>query len=96
MKLDATKMKDWQIAEAAEATMKPVRQLAEELGLEGDELLPMGRLLGKVDFKKTGIICNIYTIAVFSYNHICRIAEYINSICYISISLRYYCFIIVI
>ena len=52
MKLDATKMKDWQIAEAAEANMKPVRQLAEELGLEGDELLPMGRLLGKVDYIK--------------------------------------------
>ena len=52
MKLDPTKMKDWQIAEAAEATMKPVRQLAEEIGLEDDELLPMGRLLGKVDYIK--------------------------------------------
>lgn len=52
MKLDPTKMKDWQIAEAAEENMKPVRQLAEELGLEDDELLPMGRLLGKVDYIK--------------------------------------------
>ncbi len=52
MKLDPTKMKDWQIAEAAEETMKPVRQLAEELGLEEDELLPMGRVLGKVDYMK--------------------------------------------
>ena len=52
MKLDATKMKDWQIAEAAEETMKPVRQLADELGLEGDELLPMGLQLGKVDYMK--------------------------------------------
>ncbi|MHC4681450.1 MAG: formate--tetrahydrofolate ligase [Planctomycetota bacterium] len=52
MKLDPTKMKDWQIAEAAEEHMKPVRQLAEELGLEADELLPMGRLLGKVDYIK--------------------------------------------
>ncbi|UCC97836.1 MAG: formate--tetrahydrofolate ligase [Phycisphaerales bacterium] len=52
MKLDPTKMKDWQIAEAAEENMKPVRQLAEELGLEQDELLPMGRLLGKVDYIK--------------------------------------------
>ncbi len=52
MKLDPTKMKDWQIAEAAEENMKPVRQLAEELGLEEDELLPMGRLLGKVDYIK--------------------------------------------
>ena len=52
MKLDPTKMKDWQIAEAAEATMKSVTQLAEELGLEKDELLPVGRQLGKVDYMK--------------------------------------------
>jgi formate--tetrahydrofolate ligase len=52
MKLDATKMKDWQIAEAAEEQMKPVRQLADELGLKEDELLPMGRTLGKVDYIK--------------------------------------------
>jgi len=52
MKLDATKMKDWQIAEAAEKTMKPVRQLAEELGLEEDELLPMGSQLAKIDYTK--------------------------------------------
>ena len=52
MKLDATKMKDWQIAEAAEEQMKPVRQLADELGLKEDELLPMGRTLGKVDYMK--------------------------------------------
>ncbi len=52
MKLDATKMKDWQIAEAAEKTMKPVRQLADEMGLKEDELLPMGLQLGKVDYMK--------------------------------------------
>ncbi len=52
MKLDPTKMKDWQVAEAAEETMKPVRQLADELGLKEDELLPMGRQLGKVDYMK--------------------------------------------
>ena len=52
MKLDATKMKDWQIAEAAEKTMKPVRQLADEMGLKDDELLPMGLQLGKVDYMK--------------------------------------------
>ena len=45
-------MKDWQIAEAAEKEMKPVRQLADELGLKGDELLPMGLQLGKVDYMK--------------------------------------------
>ncbi len=52
MKLDPTKMKDWEIAEAAEESMKPVRQLAEELGLKEDELLPMGRQLAKVDYAK--------------------------------------------
>ena len=50
MKLDPTKMKDWQIAEAAEQSMKPVSLLAEELGLKEDELLPMGRQLAKVDY----------------------------------------------
>jgi formate--tetrahydrofolate ligase len=52
MKLDPTKMKDWQIAEAAEENMKPIRQLAEEAGLQDDEILPMGRLLCKVDYIK--------------------------------------------
>jgi formyltetrahydrofolate synthetase len=52
MKLDPTKMKDWQIAEAAEENMKPVSQLAEEMGLREDELIPMGRRLAKVDHQK--------------------------------------------
>jgi formyltetrahydrofolate synthetase len=52
MKLDPTKMKDWQIAEAAEEGMKPVSQLAEEFGLKEDELIPMGRKLAKVDYQK--------------------------------------------
>jgi len=52
MKLDATKMKDWQIAEAAEETMIPISQLAEEMGLQEDELIPMGRKLAKVDYQK--------------------------------------------
>ena len=52
MKLDATKMKDWQIAEAAEEGMKPVSQLAEEMGLKEEELIPMGRKLAKVDYTK--------------------------------------------
>ncbi|MEJ2704918.1 MAG: formate--tetrahydrofolate ligase [Sedimentisphaerales bacterium] len=50
MTLDPTKLKDWQIAEAAEENMKPIVRLAEELGLEGDELLPVGCFLGKVDY----------------------------------------------
>ena len=53
MKLDPTKMKDWEIAEAASENMKPLAALAEELGLEGEELIPMGHRLGKVDFART-------------------------------------------
>jgi formate--tetrahydrofolate ligase len=52
MKLDPTKLKDWQIAEIAETTMKPVRQVAEEAGLLPDEIIPMGRQLAKIDFMK--------------------------------------------
>jgi len=52
MNLDPTKLKDWQIAEAAEEVMKPIAQLGEELGLLEGELLPMGRNLAKVDNKK--------------------------------------------
>jgi len=52
MKLDPTKMKDWQIAEAAEQSMKPVSLLAKELGLKDDELLPMGRQLARVDYAR--------------------------------------------
>ena len=50
MKLDATKMADWQIAEAAEKEAKPIEQIADELGLKKDELIPMGRGLAKVDY----------------------------------------------
>ncbi len=51
MPLDPTKHADWEIAEAAEATMKTVYQLAEELGLEKEELLPHGHYVAKVDYK---------------------------------------------
>ncbi len=49
MQLDPTKMADWQIAEAAEVTMKPVSVLAEEFGLLPEEIIPWGRQLAKVD-----------------------------------------------
>ncbi len=52
MKLDPTKMKDWEIAKAAEENMRPVSELAGELGLKEDELIPMGKQLAKVDFLK--------------------------------------------
>jgi formate--tetrahydrofolate ligase len=51
MPLDPTKHPDWQIAEAAEAKMKTVYQLGDELGLEKRELLPHGHHIAKVDFK---------------------------------------------
>ena len=50
IKLDPTKMKDWEIAEAAEENMKPFATLAGEIGLKEDELIPIGKRLGKVDF----------------------------------------------
>lgn len=51
-KLDPTVLKDWEIAQAAEHSMKPFTSLARELGLQEDELIPMGRQLGKVDFAR--------------------------------------------
>jgi formyltetrahydrofolate synthetase len=52
MVLDPTKHADWEIAEDAEIRMKTVHQLAEELGLEKEELLPHGHYVAKVDFNK--------------------------------------------
>ncbi len=52
MPLDPTKYADWQIAEAAEKTMKTSPQLAEELGLEKEELLPHGHYIAKVDYAR--------------------------------------------
>lgn len=42
-------MKDWQIAEAAEATLRPAADLAVELGLLEDEWEAYGKYLAKVD-----------------------------------------------
>ena len=52
MPLDPTKHADWEIAEAAEASMKTIYQLGEELGLEKEELLPHGHYIAKLDFTK--------------------------------------------
>jgi len=52
MALDPTKHADWEIAEDAETRMKTVYQLADELGLEKEELLPHGHYVAKVDFNK--------------------------------------------
>lgn len=51
-KYDALKMEDWQIAEAAEADMKTVYQLGEEMGLERMELLPYGHFIAKLDYMR--------------------------------------------
>ncbi len=49
-KLNPTKMKDWEIAEAAQEHMKTVYQLAEEAGLKKMELFPYGHYVGKLDY----------------------------------------------
>ena len=52
MQLDPTKMKDWQVAEAAEENMKTVYALGEEMGLQKEELLPYGHYVAKIDYAK--------------------------------------------
>lgn len=51
MAYDATKMADWQISEEAEKNMPMPEEWQEKLGLEKEEMLPMGRL-SKIDFLK--------------------------------------------
>jgi formate--tetrahydrofolate ligase len=51
MALDPTKHQDWEIAEEAESRMKTCYQLAEELGLTKEELLPHGHYIAKVDYQ---------------------------------------------
>ncbi len=48
--LDPGSMQDWQIALAAESSMKTVYQLADEMGVEQVELLPYGHYVAKLDF----------------------------------------------
>ena len=52
MPLDPTRHADWEIAQAAEAGMKPVTQLAREIGIEDDELMAQGRHVAKVDYAR--------------------------------------------
>src|SRR5512135_1927914 len=51
MSFDATKMADWQISEEAEKHMPVPEAWRDKLGLQKDEMLPMGRL-SKIDFLK--------------------------------------------
>jgi len=48
---DATKMKDWQIAEAAEEKLPSPEEWREKLGLKKDEMIPYGKT-PKLDFHK--------------------------------------------
>ncbi len=51
MPYDATKLADWQISEEAEKNMPSPEEWRDKLGLQKDEMLPMGRL-SKIDFLK--------------------------------------------
>jgi len=51
MAYNAVEMKDWQISEEAEKNMPTPWEWAEKMGLQKDEILPMGRLC-KLDFMK--------------------------------------------
>ena len=51
MAYDAVNMADWQISEAAEQNMPTPKEWGEKLGLEKDEILPIGRLC-RLDFLK--------------------------------------------
>ena len=51
MAYDATKLKDWQIAEAAEENMPTTDEWREKLNLQKDEIIPYGRLC-RLDFLK--------------------------------------------
>ena len=52
MPLDPTKHADWEIAEAAESNMKTANQLAEELDIKAEELLPHGHHIAKVNYAR--------------------------------------------
>uniref|UniRef100_UPI0035623182 formate--tetrahydrofolate ligase n=1 Tax=Pontiella sp. TaxID=2837462 RepID=UPI0035623182 len=53
MKLDPTQLEDWQIAEAAEKQMKSIQEIGQKLGLQENELIPMGRNVAKIDYTTT-------------------------------------------
>lgn len=51
-RLDPTTLQDWQVAAAAEEHIKPLEQIASELGLTYGELIPLGNKLAKIDYAK--------------------------------------------
>jgi formate--tetrahydrofolate ligase len=52
MPLDPRNHADWEIAEASLENMKTAKQLADDLGIENDELLPYGHHMAKVDYAR--------------------------------------------
>ncbi len=53
MNLDPTQHADWELAAHAESRMAPITQIAKNMGLEEQELLPYGHHMGKIDYQKT-------------------------------------------
>ncbi len=49
MRFDPLQLADWQIAEQAEPLLRPVTDIASDLGLLPEELIPYGRLVAKID-----------------------------------------------
>ena len=49
--LDPKQHADWEIAQDAETRMKTVYQVAEDMGLKREELLPYGHFMGKIDYQ---------------------------------------------
>jgi formate--tetrahydrofolate ligase len=52
MQPDPRRLKDWEIAEAAEECARPIARVAEDAGLRPEEIVPMGRLVAKVDYRR--------------------------------------------
>ena len=51
-KYDPVKMKDWQIAEIAEAEMIPFDEMCDRLEIPKEERIPYGQKIGRVDYLK--------------------------------------------
>ena len=58
MVLDPTKHADWEIAEEAESRMKTCYELADELGVTKDELLPHAAPIDAHDYRAQ--LCEVY------------------------------------
>ena len=66
MAYDATKMKDWEIAEAAEQNMPTPEEWQKRLELQKDEVIPYGRI-SNLDFLKIiDCSCNFSNCLLFN------------------------------